>query len=65
MIITAGEFKRILDEYDDELELSFSGLEYHRVIRKGDKHLEVEFEEKIFKDKTGQPRVEEERDEDR
>ncbi|WP_110684977.1 hypothetical protein [Salinicola aestuarinus] len=60
MIITVGEFKRLLDEYDDSLELSFSGLEYHRLFEKGDKNLEVEFEEKIFKDKTGQTRVQEE-----
>ncbi|MDH4571760.1 hypothetical protein [Salinicola acroporae] len=53
MIINVGEFKRLLDEYDDQLELSFSGLEYHRLRQKGDKHLEVEFEEKIFRDKTG------------
>ncbi|WP_251976102.1 hypothetical protein [Salinicola avicenniae] len=57
MIITVGEFKQLLETYDDQLELSFSGLEYHRLRQKGDKHLEVEFEEKVFKDKLGHTRV--------
>ncbi|WFF41480.1 hypothetical protein EVC62_08165 [Salinicola endophyticus] len=57
MIITVGEFKRLLDAYDDSLELSFSGLEYHRLKQKGDAHLEVEFEEKVFKDKQGHTRI--------
>ncbi|OLO05831.1 MULTISPECIES: hypothetical protein [Salinicola] len=57
MIITVGEFRKLLEEYDDELELSFSGLEYHRLGRRGDKHLEVEFEEKIFKDKLGHTKI--------
>lgn len=60
MIISVGEFKRLLDDYDDDLELSFSGLEYHRLKQKGDKHLEVEFEEKIFKDKTGHTKIHDE-----
>mgnify|MGYP001178551276 FL=1 len=57
MIITVGEFRKLLEEYDDQLELSFSGLEYHRVRAKGDKHLEVEFAEKVFKDKVGHVKV--------
>ncbi|MGQ7244369.1 hypothetical protein ACUN9V_13030 [Salinicola sp. V024] len=57
MIITVGEFRKVLEEYDDDLELSFSGLEYHRVPAKGEMHLEVEFEEKIFRDKVGHIKV--------
>ncbi|WP_110650234.1 hypothetical protein [Salinicola peritrichatus] len=57
MIITVGDFKRMLDEFDDQLELSFSGLEYHRISQTGDKLVQVEFEEKVFKDKTGHIQV--------
>ncbi|GHB11941.1 hypothetical protein [Salinicola rhizosphaerae] len=60
MIITVGDFRELLEQYDDQLELSFSGLEYHRLIQKGEKHLEVEFEEKVFKDKTGRTRIHDE-----
>ncbi|MAM56518.1 MAG: hypothetical protein CMN25_04205 [Salinicola sp.] len=60
MIITVGEFRKLLEAYDDQLELSFSGLEYHRLKQKGDKHLEVEFEEKVFRDKTGHVNIHDE-----
>jgi len=61
MIITVGEFRKVLEEYDDDLELTFSGLEYHRVQARGEKHLEVEFEEKVFKDKVGNIKVHDEK----
>lgn len=57
MIITVGEFKRKLEAFDDQLELSFSGLEYHRIAQNGDKLVQVEFEEKVFKDKAGRIQI--------
>ncbi|MDW0357821.1 hypothetical protein Q8G38_00665 [Halomonas venusta] len=54
MNLTVGEFKKMLEAYDDGDELSFSGLDFYRLKRRGDDLVQVEFNEHVYKDsKTG------------
>lgn len=54
MDLTVGEFKKMLEAYDDGDELSFSGLDFYRLKRRGDDLVQVEFNQHVHKDsKTG------------
>lgn len=48
MEITVGEMKAQLSEHSDDLALYFGGLEFNRLKQRGDKLLQVEFEQNVY-----------------
>lgn len=51
MEITVGELKCMLDAYNDNDVLSFSGLEFNRLKRRGPKVVQVEFYPHVYKER--------------
>ena len=51
MDITVGEMKEMLEGWPDDMELSFNGLEFYRLKQRGEKLLQVEFNQFVYKDK--------------
>jgi hypothetical protein len=59
MTITVGELKKMLSYYDDDTEISFSGLDFFRLKTRADKLVQVEFNQQVYKDsETGDVIVE-------
>jgi hypothetical protein len=58
MMITIKEFKENLSIYPDDCELSFSGLDFYRVKQRGDKLIQVEFNQSVYLDSKGQVVIE-------
>ncbi len=52
-IITVGEFKRMLKGCNDDVELYFSGLDFYRLKMRGDKLLQVEFNQQVYRNSEG------------
>ncbi len=50
MKITAKELMEQLSKYPGDCVMYFSGLEFNRLKQRGDKLLQIEFEENIFPD---------------
>ncbi len=48
--ITVGEFKELLDGYSDDTVLYFNGLDFYRLKLRGEKFLNVEFNQTIGAD---------------
>lgn len=53
MEITVGELKRMLEVHNDDDVLSFSGLDFYRLKRRGEKLVQVEFDQQVTTDAEG------------
>jgi hypothetical protein len=52
--MTVGEFKKMLEGWPDDFELTFSGqLEVSRLKKRGDNLVDVEFNQTVYKDQNG------------
>ncbi len=52
--MTVGEFKDLLKDWPDDFELTFSGgLEFSRLKKRGEKLVDVEFNQTVYKDEDG------------
>ena len=59
MDITVGDLRKMLEGFNDDDELSFSGLDFYRLKRRGPDLVQVEFNQHVHKDsKTGKVSVE-------
>lgn len=56
--ITVGQLKRHLEGYEDSDELSFSGLDFYRLKRRGPGLVQVEFNQSVYRDSKGRVVVE-------
>lgn len=56
--ITVGQLKEELALYSDDTELSFSGLEFYRLKMRGDKLVQVEFNQSVYLNDKGDVVVE-------
>ena len=52
-VVTVGFLKRQLDEYPDDFTIDFCGLEYYRVKRRGDTHVQLEFSQPVYVNDVG------------
>ena len=50
MDITVGELKKMLTLYSDDTEISFSGLDFYRLKTRGEKLVQFEFSQQVYKD---------------
>lgn len=48
MTITVKDMKDMLDGYNDDDELDFSGLDFYRLKRRGSKNVQVEFNQLVY-----------------
>jgi len=55
--ITVKELKEQLNNFDDNLEVYFGGLDFYR-LKNRDAYLQVEFNQTVYKDKDGKVVVE-------
>jgi hypothetical protein len=46
-LITVGELKLHLEVYSDDCELDFSGLDFYRLKSRGEKYVQVEFNQTV------------------
>ena len=53
MEITVGELKRDLSLYADDCIITFGGLDFYRVKQRGDKLLQIEFNQNLHLDSKG------------
>ena len=51
--ITVGDLKRDLSLYDDDTEVSFSGLTFYRLKQRGSKLVQVEFGQSVYRNFSG------------
>jgi hypothetical protein len=51
--ITVGELRRQLEIYPADAELFFGGLRFYRLKSRGDKLVQLEFSEQVYRDKDG------------
>ncbi|HIF9450626.1 MULTISPECIES: hypothetical protein [Photobacterium] len=59
MKLNVGELKKMLELYSDDTEIYFSGLDFYRLKNRGDKLVQVEFNQLVYKQKdTGKVIVE-------
>ncbi len=49
--ITVKELKQLLNAYSDDSVLYFGGLDFYRLKQRGDKLVQVEFNQTVYKDK--------------
>lgn len=52
-VITVGELKRWLQDAPDDWTLDFSGLTFYRVKRRADSHVQIEFNETVYRNTDG------------
>ncbi|MBU0641066.1 MAG: hypothetical protein KKB50_19575 [Planctomycetes bacterium] len=56
--LTVGELKKRLAAFPDDYQITFSGvLEFARLKKRGDKLVDVEFNQTVYKTKDGDWRV--------
>ena len=63
--ITVGDLKRQLSLFDDDIEISFSGLTFYRLKMRGSKLVQIEFGQQVYRDDNGEVVVENVDDKDR
>lgn len=51
--ITVGEFRKMLEKYDDDLWLDFSMLDFYRLKQRSSTDLQVEFDQMVSRDEKG------------
>jgi hypothetical protein len=52
-MITVGELKKHLSLYKDDCEITFSGLNFYRTKTRGEKLVQIEFDETIHRNNEG------------
>ena len=52
-VITVGELRQHLSLFDDDYTLDFSGLEFYRTKLRGEKHVQIEFSESVYRNLDG------------
>ena len=57
-LITIGELKEQLSSYPDNYTLDFSGLEVYHLKQRGETHVQLEFSQQVYRDKSGRVVVE-------
>lgn len=55
--ITIGELKAHLDSYPDNYSLSFSGLDFFRLKQRGETRVNMEFNQQVYRDESGNVHV--------
>ncbi len=50
---TVGDMKRELAVFDDDYEIDFSGLDFYRLKQRGDKLVQVEFNQPVYRTPEG------------
>nr|WP_163501696.1 hypothetical protein [Halomonas socia] len=58
MEATVGELRRMLEIHDDDDVLSFGGLDFYRLKRRGPKLAPVEFDQQLSTDSDGKVIIE-------
>lgn len=56
--ISVGDLKRQLTSYDDDAVLYFGGLDFYRLKQRGEKIVQVEFNQQVYRDSSGKLIVE-------
>ena len=56
--ITVGELKKQFELFDDDFEVSFSGLTFYRLKKRGPKLVQIEFAQQVYRDSEGKVFVE-------
>ena len=56
--ITVGDLKQYLRVFDDDCEVSFSGLTFYRLKGRGDKLVQIEFGQQVYRNDEGEVVVE-------
>ena len=51
--ITVGDLKAALEAYPDNYNLDFSGLTFYRLKQRGEKHVQVEFNQQVYLNDEG------------
>lgn len=57
-VITVGELKEHLAIYPDDYTIDFSGLEFYRLKQRGDTHVQLEFNQQVYRTREGRVVVE-------
>lgn len=57
-VITVGELKEHLAIYPDNYTIDFSGLEFYRLKQRGDTHVQLEFNQSVYRNAEGRVVVE-------
>ena len=52
--ITVGELRQHLEIFEDDIEVSFSGLTFNRLKLRGPKLLQIEFGQNVYRGDTGE-----------
>jgi hypothetical protein len=53
MEITVGELKKHLENFSDDTVIYFGGLDFHRTKTRGDKLVQIEFNQQVYKTEDG------------
>ncbi len=56
--ITVGELRARFEGVPDDWTVDFSGLTFYRAKRRADSHLQIEFDQSVYRDLTGRVVVE-------
>lgn len=51
--VTVGEFKEMLSAYPDDMWLDFSMLDFYRLKQRSGDLLQVEFDQRVYRDAAG------------
>lgn len=51
--ITVGELRAHLEAFPDDWTLDFCGLEFYRTKARGEKHVQIEFNQPVYLDENG------------
>lgn len=54
---TVGDLIRELRVFSDDCEVEFSGLDFYRFKMRGDKLLQIEFNQQVYRDDDGKVHV--------
>lgn len=57
--VTVGELREQLEGYSEDAELYMGGLQFYRLKRRGEKLVQLEFNQQVYRDEDGEIVVEE------
>ncbi|MBB1329494.1 hypothetical protein H5087_09055 [Pseudoalteromonas sp. SR43-7] len=58
MSLTVGDLKKQLAHYDDDVEITFNGLDFYRLKMRGENLVQIEFNQTVYKNtETGKVEV--------
>jgi Mor family transcriptional regulator len=58
MEITVGELKKHLESFSDDTVIYFGGLDFYRTKPRGDKLVQIEFNQQVYKTEDGKVVIE-------